>query len=92
MVGSGGVTDLSILQRVIDIRKLPLKIGRPTLAFGNCFIEAVKQNFEHFASRGLISAEQFPKEVNTIRQDTIQFMIANKSFFVGHKDDVFLVH
>ena len=83
MAGSGGLTNLSVLQRVIDERKLPLKIGRPTLGFGNCFIEAMKQNFEYFFSKGLIPAEKVPKEVNNIRQDTIRYMTDNKSFFVG---------
>ena len=83
MAGSGGLTDLSILQRVIDRRKLPLKIGRPTPAVGNCFIEAFKQNLEHFSSKGLIPAELVPKDVNTIRQDTVKYMTENKNFFVG---------
>ena len=83
MAGSGGLTDLSILQRVIDRRKLPLKIGQPNPAVGNCFIEAFKQNLEHFSSKGLIPAELVPKDVNTIRQDTVKYMTENKNFFVG---------
>ena len=78
---SASVTDLSILQRFIDERHLPYAIGPSTTADGNCFLHAMLQNFQHFKSLGHI--EKVPEDVNVMRQEIINFMVENKSFFIG---------
>ena len=79
--------DLSILQGAISERNLPLKIGEPTPGLGNCFLEALKQNFHHFNSQGLIAEDHVPKDVTRMREEIIQFMLQQKSSFVGGLDD-----
>ena len=75
------VTDLSRLQRFINERNLPYVIGSPTAADGNCYLNALKQNFEFFEAQGII--DQSPRSINEMRRDVVKFMLDNEEFFIG---------
>ena len=75
------VTDLSRLQRFINERKLPYVIGSPTATDGNCYLNALKQNFEFFEAQGII--DQSPRSINEMRRDVVKFMLDNEEFFIG---------
>ena len=81
---SGGVTDLSILQRAINQRNLAYKIGDFTPANGDCFLNGLKQNFDYF--RALKLTDKNPQSIDEMRRKTIGFMMQNKSFFVGQEN------
>ena len=76
------ILDVNILLDVIQRRNLPFCLGNRTAPNGNCYLNAIQQNFEHYARLGLIRKENVPRDIQAMRQEVIQFMVRNKNTYV----------
>ena len=79
---ASSILDVKTLLDVIKKRNLPFCLGERTAPDGNCFLNAVKQNFKLNAQIGLIRKEDVPRDIQTMREEVINYMIRNKNAYV----------